>query len=234
MVSQDAFRGIMLRGLDRLIPVGTGDVLGLEVATVTGTDPVTVHKLADPIGVDIQILTWWTPPVVGQRVWLLKTQTQRIIAGVHGGASSPPTAGARTSPSSLPGGGISKASQTSSSAAWQILDMDAESGDGISDLAGNRLILSPGVWSVSGGFSTDTFSTVRATRAAITTSTSTPGSDILVEASLPAASGVHGYSLGVARASFSVETSLYLRYLVDTSASHSILRAHLEAQRVQD
>ena len=82
------FDGIMLRGLDRLIPVGQEDVLGLEVATVTsekGERPITVHKLSDPVGVDIQILTYWIDPDPGQRVWLMKTKTQRIIVGVHGG-----------------------------------------------------------------------------------------------------------------------------------------------------
>ena len=86
------FDGIMLRGLDRLIPVGQEDVLGLEVATVTsekGERPITVHKLSDPAGVDIQILTYWIDPDPGQRVWLMKTKTQRIIVGVHGGPSIP-------------------------------------------------------------------------------------------------------------------------------------------------
>lgn len=76
----------MLRGLDRLLPVGNDEILGLEVATVTSdTAPVTVHKLADPPGTDIQVLTWWVKPVLGQRVWLLATKSQRIIVGVHGG-----------------------------------------------------------------------------------------------------------------------------------------------------
>lgn len=86
------FDGSMLRGLDRLIPVGQEDVLGLEVATVTsekGERPITVHKLSDPVGVDIQILTYWIDPDPGQRVWLMKTKTQRIIVGVHGGPSIP-------------------------------------------------------------------------------------------------------------------------------------------------
>ena len=102
------FDGIMLRGLDRLIPVGQEDVLGLEVATVTsekGERPITVHKLSDPAGVDIQILTYWIDPDPGQRVWLMKTKTQRIIVGVHGGPSIPNDDEVSTAYGSLSGSG---------------------------------------------------------------------------------------------------------------------------------
>lgn len=78
----------MLRGMDRLLPAGPPDeILGLEVATVTDfTNGVAmVHKLADPPEVEIQILTYFIPPVVGQRVWLLATKGQRIIVGRQGG-----------------------------------------------------------------------------------------------------------------------------------------------------
>ena len=143
---------------------------------------------------------------------------------------------AKVSLSAQPGARATKAAALAvATSSWLVVTLDTEVFDepnGMVDLANNRLVIpETGRWLFGGGLSTDALVAAHTTRLAITSSTGTPGTDILTDAAMPDAAGIHAYSIADAQY-LTAGTSLYLRYKFDSTSGHNLSRINLWAVKL--
>ena len=132
--------GGILRGLDRLIPVTEEPGVGIVVGVVVADDPLMIRRLNESDEQAFQVMTWWTEkPVIGQRVWMIRTGTQYIVAGVHNPDFTPEP------PPPLPGAQLVKTSnQTYSATTWTKVGFDSSlyaDEASMADVANSRLLI---------------------------------------------------------------------------------------------
>ncbi|PFG17182.1 hypothetical protein ATK74_1745 [Propionicimonas paludicola] len=132
-------------------------------------------------------------------------------------------------------------SQTCAQSTWLTVDMDTvpvisgiitDDTAALTDLTGNRLVLTEGVWLIGGGVRAS-LGTAASTEAVLvaTASADPSASNTFIGAATPSASGVHRYDL-CTRVVLNSARSVYLRYKCSSATSHTLTEATLWAHRI--
>lgn len=198
-----------------------------EWATVTSVSPLRVRRDGDSsasgtpaslVGVDSL--------AVNDRVMTVIVKGSLIVIGRYGGDPVVAPINATVK--------LTKSTVSSASSSWQVLDLDttvADTTGAMADLTNNCITLPAGTWLIGGGYA-NSYVNSHSAQGAITNTTDSPSAaNIVAEQGMPFASGAQIFSMSTVVV-ITATTSYYLRYLADTTSTHSVTRLNLWATRI--